>query len=129
MSQGVQRYAEAEVTVADPKRVLLLMFEGGLRFLRGARDGLANDDLACFMYHSQKAQGVISELLGTLDHDAGGDIARNLGRLYEFMLFHMTEGTAKRSVRHYDEVIRVFDTVADAYRQVLTAPVSGPVAA
>jgi flagellar protein FliS len=117
-----KRYAQAEVSVAEPKRLLLLMLEGGVRFLHGARDGLAADDLPRFMYHSQKAQAVISELLGTLDYEAGGEIARNLGRLYDFMLFHMTEGTARRSVRHYDEVLRLFETIAGAYREVLNGP-------
>ncbi len=113
------RYAQAEVVVSEPKRLLLLMLEGGTRFLRGARDGLADGDLARFMYHTQKAQAVISELFGTLDYEAGGEIAHNLARLYEFMLFHMTEGTARRSVRHYDEVLRLFETIASAYREVL----------
>jgi flagellar protein FliS len=108
--------------MSNPKRLLLLMFEGGVKFLHGARDGLAAGDLARFMYHAQKAQGIISELLGTLDHEAGGDIARDLARLYEFMLFHMTEGTARKSVQHYDEVIRLFETVAGAYREILTRP-------
>ena len=113
------RYAQAEVVVSEPKRLLLLMLEGGIRFLHGACDGLAAGDLPRFMYHSQKAQAVISELLGTLDFEAGGEIARNLARLYDFMLFHMTEGTARRSVQHYEEVLRLFETIAGAYREVL----------
>jgi len=121
----VGRYAQAEVVVSEPRRLLLLMLEGGARFLRGAREGLADGDLPRFMYHSQKAQAVISELLGTLDFEAGGEIARNLARLYDFMLFHMTEGTARRSVQHYDEVLRLFETIASAYREVLNGPADG----
>jgi flagellar protein FliS len=121
-TEYARRYVEAEVVVSDPRRLLLLMFEGGLKFLRGARDGLAAGDLPRFMYHSQKAQGVIGELLCTLDYEAGGDIARNLARLYDFMLFHMTEGTARKSAEHYDEVLRLFASVAGAYREILTRP-------
>ena len=40
-------------------------------------------------------------------------------RLYEFMLFHLTEANAHRSLRHLDEVIGVFGTIADAYRWIL----------
>jgi flagellar protein FliS len=121
-TEYARRYAQAEVEVSDPKRLLLLMLEGGVKFLHGARDGLAAGDLPRFMYHSQKAQAIISELLGTLNYEAGGEIARNLARLYDFMLFHMTDGTARKSVRHYDEVLALFETVAGAYREVLTAP-------
>lgn len=121
-TEYARRYAQAEVTVSDPRRLLLLMFDGGVAFLRGARDGLAAGDLPRFMYHAQKAQGVVGELLGTLDYEAGGDIARNLARLYDYMLFHMTEGTAQKSVRHYDEVLGLFETIAGAYWQILTRP-------
>ncbi len=127
-TEYTRRYAQAEVVVSDPKRLLLLLLEGGGKFLRGARDGLAANDLPRFMYYSQKAQAVIGELLGTLDYDAGGEIAQNLARLYEFMMFHMTEGTAQRSVRHYDQVLALFDTIAGAYREVLTAPTAGAAA-
>jgi flagellar protein FliS len=120
-AQGYARhYTQAQVTSVDSKGLLLLMFEGGSKFLRRAREGLAQGDLTRFGDQLGRAQAVVSELLSTLDHEAGGQIAADLARLYDFMLFHLTEANAKKSVRHVDDVIRVFDIVADAFRQVLS---------
>jgi flagellar protein FliS len=113
------RYAEAQVTSVDPQHLLLLVFEGGQKFLRLAREALAVGDVARFAQHLARAQAIISELMNTLDHEAGGQIAADLGRLYEFMLFHLTVANAEQSVRHVDEVIQVFGIIVDAYRQIL----------
>src|SRR5438445_634955 len=98
-------YAKAQVTSVDRTRLLLLVFEGGLSFLQRARAGLAAGDLAAFGQNLGRAQAIIAELLGTLDYEAGGTIARDLARLYDFMLVHLTEANARQSVRHVDEVL------------------------
>jgi len=105
-------YAKAQVTSV----------EGGLSFLQRARAGLAAGDLAAFGQNLGRAQAIIAELLGTLDYEAGGTIARDLARLYDFMLVHLTEANARQSVRHVDEVLAVFGTIAGAYKQIIERP-------
>jgi len=122
------RYAEAQVMSVDPKRLLLLMFEGGSRFLGLCRAALAAGEVERFGESLARAQAIISELMNTLDHRAGGQIATDLARLYEFMLFHLTEANAKRSLQHVDDVIRVFGIVADGFRQILEGPEAVPAA-
>lgn len=113
------RYATAQVNGLDRERLLLLVLDGGLRFLRATRDALAAGDLPRFAENLARAQAIIAELRGTLDHEAGGTITRDLARLYDFMLFHLVEGNAQRSVRHVDEVLATFSTIADAFRTII----------
>ena len=117
-----RRYATAQVTVVDRERLLLLVFEGGTKFLRLTREALAAGDVRRFGENLARAQAIIAELQGTLDHAAGGTIARDLARLYDFMLFHLTEANAQQSLRHVDEVLRVFTIIAGAYRTILERP-------
>jgi flagellar secretion chaperone FliS len=117
-----RRYTEAQVASVDRNRLLLLVFEGGLTFLGRARSALDAGDTLRFAEALSKSQAVIAELLGTLDHQQGGEIAKELARLYEFMLHHLTEANALRSVPHVEEVERVFGTIAGAYREILARP-------
>lgn len=119
-----RRYTQAQVASVDRHRLLLLVFDGGLTFLGRAREALAAGDLPRFGEALGRSQAIISELLGTLDHQAGGDIAGQLARLYDFMLVHLTEANARQSVRHVDEVIRVFAVIAGAFREILDQPVT-----
>ena len=38
------------------------------------------------------------------------------------MLVHLTEANARQSVRHVDEVLAVFGTIAGAYKQIIERP-------
>jgi len=120
------RYAAAQVTVVDRERLLLLVFEGGTKFLHLTRQALAAGDTGRFAANLSRAQAIISELRATLDREAGGAIAADLARLYEFMLFHLTEANVQKSVRHVDEVIVVFGTIADAFQTILAPRVERP---
>jgi len=117
-----RRYTQAQVTSVDRHRLLLLVFDGGLTFLGRARDALAAGDLPRFAEALGRGQAVIGELLGTLDHRAGGEIAAQLARLYDFMLVHLTEANARESVTHVDDVIRVLSVIAGAFREILDRP-------
>ena len=119
-----RRYATAQVTVVDREHLLQLVFEGGRKFLRLTREALAVGDVQRFAENLARAQAIIAELQSTLDHAAGGTIARDLARLYDFMLFHLTEANAQQSLRHVDEVLVVFTSIADAYAAILTRPAS-----
>jgi flagellar protein FliS len=116
-----QRYQQAQVATADRGSLLLLMFDGGLRFLAQARAGLDAGDVGRFSHHLGRAQAVIAELLHTLDHGAGGEIAISLERLYQFMLEHLVEANRRKSVGHIDQVARLLDVIAGAYRDILRA--------
>jgi flagellar protein FliS len=122
-SAGV--YQQAQVATADRGRLLILMFDGGLRFLAQAESGLKNERLDEFSSQLARAQAVIAELLHTLDHKAGGEIAAQLERLYRFMLDHLVEANLQKSVRHVEQVRRVLSIIADAYREVVA---QGPAA-
>jgi flagellar protein FliS len=117
-----RRYTEAQVNMVSREQLLLLVLEGGERFLKLTRDALAAGDLPRFGENLGRAQAIIAELRGTLDHSVDGDVTHNLARLYDFMLFHLTEANARQSVRHVDEVIAAFAPIADAFRTVITSP-------
>lgn len=128
-AQGyANRYSQAQVTSVDHKRLLMLVFEGGLRFLRQAREALAAEDLHRFGEALSRSQAIISELQATLDFERGGDIAPSLHRLYDFMLLHLVDANASRSVRHMDDVVRLFETVVGAYRTVIEGGVGASAA-
>lgn len=118
--ETARRYAAAEVTGIDRERLLQLVLDGGQRFLQLAREALVAGDVGRFVGHLARAQAIVAELQGTLDFRAGGEIATNLARLYEFLLLHLTEANARRSLRHLDEVIEVYGTIAGAYRDILS---------
>ena len=119
VQSSARQYQQAQFATVDRGQLLLMMFDGAQRFLSEAEQRRPADDVAGFVTALGRAQAVIAELLSTLDHQRGGEIARNLDRLYRFMLDHLIEANVTKSVRHVGQVRRILGIIADAYREVL----------
>jgi flagellar protein FliS len=114
-----QQYQNIQVTTVDKGRLLLMMYEGAIKFLKQSRAGLEANDLVKFCRFLSKSQAIIAELMNTLDFEKGGQIARDLERLYDFMLFYLTEANLERDGEKVTKVIGLVETVYSAYKEII----------
>ncbi len=114
-----QQYQNVAVQTADRGKVLLLVFEGAIKFLTLAENELRAGNLDAFIYNLGRAQAIITELLHTLNHEAGGTIARDLERLYRFGLEHLAEANLRKNPDNVAEVRRIIETIAGGFREIL----------
>jgi len=112
-------YQTVQVTTTDRGRLLLMMYEGAIKFLRQSKAGLEENDIAKFCRFLSKGQAIIAELMNTLDFEKGGTIAQDLDRLYDFMLFYLSEANLYRDPRRITKTIQLLDTVHSAYREII----------
>lgn len=112
-------YQSVQITTTDRGRLLLMMYEGAIKFLKQAKAGLESNDMAKFCRFLSKGQAIIAELMNTLDFEKGGTIARDLDRLYDFMLFYLTEANLYRDPKRITRVIGLIDTVYSAYKEII----------
>lgn len=112
---GVSAYQQVMTSTADPGARLLLLFDGLVRFLRGAVDAQRTGRAPAFTTSVARAQAILTELAGSLDHDRGGAMAADLARLYDFLLRHLTAGLGARSPRHLEEALRVIELLREGF--------------
>ncbi len=116
---ATKQYTSVQVSTIDRGRLLLMMYDGGINFLKHAKSGLEEKDIVKFSRFLSKGQAIVGELLNTLDFEKGGNIARELERLYDFMLFYLTEANLQKDANKVGRVIRLLETIAEAYRQII----------
>jgi flagellar protein FliS len=112
-------YHTVQVTTTDRGRLLLMMYEGAIKFLRQSKAGLEANDIPKFCRFLNKGQAIIAELMNTLDFEKGGQIARDLDRLYDFMLFYLTEANLHRDVKRVAKVVSLLDIIYSAYKEII----------
>lgn len=112
-------YQSVQITTTDRGRLLLMMYEGAIKFLKQSKAGLEANDIAKFCRFLSKSQAIIAELMNTLDFEKGGTIARDLDRLYDFMLFYLTEANLYRDAKRITKVIGLLDTIYSAYKDII----------
>lgn len=114
-----KQYKNVHVSTVDRGRLLLMLYDGCIKFLKHAKDGLEAKDIVKFSRFLSKAQAIIAELINTLDFDKGGEIAKDLDRLYDFMLFYLTDANIQKDASKIQKVIELLQTIADAYRDII----------
>jgi flagellar protein FliS len=114
-----QSYQSVQVATIDRGKLLLMMYDGAIKFLNHAKDGLEAKDLQKFARFLSKSQAIIAELMNTLDFEKGGEIAKDLDRLYDFMLFYLTEANIQKDPKKIGRVIGLLETIGGAYREII----------
>lgn len=92
---GYNQYQSTQVTTASREQILIMLYDGAIRFVRQAQEGLAGGDRARKIEGIQKAMAIVTEFRNTLDHEVGGEISANLDALYDYMLRELVKANAK----------------------------------
>jgi flagellar protein FliS len=99
-----QVYRQTQTETAAPGELVLMLYRGALRFLTGAIDAIEASNIAEAHNKLLKAQAIISNLLENLDVERGGEFARTLSALYEYMLRRLIEANVRKDARPAREV-------------------------
>ncbi|MEP7382329.1 MAG: flagellar export chaperone FliS [Gemmatimonadota bacterium] len=112
------RYREAEVLSASPAQLVVIVYEHLLTNLRRARLQVGDLDGEPRSDSLARARAAITELLVTLDHDKGGDLATRLASIYTFMLGELSVLGVKPNAERLDAIIALAGELLEAFSQV-----------
>ncbi|EMC3961628.1 TPA: flagellar export chaperone FliS [Pseudomonas aeruginosa] len=104
MKQYQQVSIEAQVSDANPHRLIQLLMQGGLERLAQARGAMEREQIPEKGILIGKAIGIIGGLREALDSERGGELAGNLDRLYEYMIARLVEANTSNDISLLDEV-------------------------
>jgi flagellar protein FliS len=106
------------VMTAPPGRLVVMLYDGAGRFLRRASAAMQNGEFVRTNESLQRAEAIIDELLVTLDHEKGGEIAASLRDLYVFCRRHLNEARVEKDHEKIDNVVDLLAELRDAFAQI-----------
>ena len=92
-----------------------MLYQGAIDFLKCAREHLEKGEMADKGVYISKAHAIITEFLCSLNVDVGGDVARNLEKLYRFMLDQLMEAHLGNDSKPLDTVIHLLSTLKEGW--------------
>lgn len=116
--KGVSAYQDASVTTQSKGRLIVLLYDGAIKFMRLAIRELEAGNYGTKGQYINKAQNIINELNAVLDTEAGGDVAANLRKLYCFMSNRLSQANVKRDPQMIREVITLMEKLNEAWRTI-----------
>lgn len=99
------QYQQAQVDTASPERLLLMLYEGAIRFLNAGKKAILERKFDVAHTNIVKAQDILVEFMATLNMKDGGEIAQNLFDLYEYLNNRLSQANVSKNAAIVEEVL------------------------
>ena len=122
MLKAAQAYFQTQVTTTSQGQLLIMLYDGAIKYLTQAKERIAARDVAGKGILISRALDVLNELDGSLNLEKGGELADNLHKLYFFCSTRLLTANLKQDVVLIDDVIHILEGLREAYAQILDTP-------
>jgi flagellar protein FliS len=119
-ARGLATYRTTEIQSRTPLELVTMLYDGALRFLSAAREAIARNDIPARRDALNRALAVIAELQSTLNMEAGGEVAAELDRLYEYANLRLLDAAMRNDAAAVDEVRRIFEILREGWATIAT---------
>lgn len=118
-----QSYRQVATKTASPAQIVLLLYNGIIRFLEQARQGFSLDDPKEFNEtinnNIQRAQAIINEMNQSLNMADGGEFSEKLRGLYDYFDRRLQESNISKTEPGIVEVIKHVTVLRDAWNEMM----------
>lgn len=115
---ALEAYQQAAVTTQSKGRLIVMLYDGAIKFLKLAIKELEAGNYAAKGQYINRAQDIVNELNAVLDMEAGGEIASNLRSLYMFINRRLSQANAKRDPQMVQEVITLLNELNQGWKTI-----------
>jgi len=122
MQKGAQAYFSTHIATTDQGQLLLMLYDGALKFLAQAREKMLVRDVAGKGILISKTIDIVNELASSLNMEKGGTLAENLNNLYFLCTARLLQANAKLDVAQLDSVVDILSGLRNAYAQIINTP-------
>lgn len=111
-------YKQNQVNAASPKELVIMLYEGCIKFLRLAELGLEENRLDLVNKNLIKAQNIIEELRVTLNMEVEGEVTDQLAALYEYFLNELFQANINKDKEKIVYVREQMGELLEAWKEI-----------
>lgn len=125
-SQALTAYRETSVKTASKGSLIIMLYDEGIKRLKFAIELLSVDKIPAksieiINNHIIKAQEVITELMASLNMEAGGEIASNLMAIYSYFYQQLLQANIKKNPEPLVAVKDMMEDLRESWKQAILA--------
>jgi flagellar protein FliS len=118
MSDRLNAYREVAVQTASGIKLVVMLYEGTIRFLRESVAAIESKDLDRKRHCVDRAVAIVQHLQGSLDMERGGEVASGLNSLYSYITSLILDGSAKLETAPLKEAIELLNVLLEGWEEV-----------
>lgn len=117
-------YRDMEVLSASPGRLVVIVYDFLLVNLRRTGIAIDTNNVELFSVSIGKSQEALAELMGELDMEQGGQIAKELCALYAFFISSLIDVAGTKNRRLLARITAQVTDLRDAFAQITTMAIA-----
>lgn len=114
---GTQSYQNSAVLTATPEQLVVMLYDGAIRFLRQAEIAMREGAHEHAFTKIRRGEAIINELLVTLNMDVG-ELSVRLQAIYFFCKNHLIEARRHRDPERITQVVGLLSNLREAWDQL-----------
>jgi flagellar protein FliS len=119
MSYGLGAYKKTSVETASKEQILLMLYQAAIKNCKKGIEAIEQKNLAKKGEYIGKMQDIVVELSNSLDFEVGGDVAKELASLYDYILYSSTQANIKIDKTHLEGCLKVLNTLYDGWTEAI----------
>lgn len=119
MSYGLGAYKKTSVETASKEQILLMLYQAAIKNCKKAIEAIEVKNVAKKGEYIGKMQDIVVELSNSLDFEVGGDVAKELASLYDYILYSSTQANIKIDKTHLEGCLKVLNTLYDGWTEAI----------
>jgi flagellar protein FliS len=117
-----QAYTESSILTASQEQLVVMLYDGAIRFLTQASAALRAGNRPVFDNRLRRGAAIISELNLTLDMQRGGEVATHLRSIYVFCKRHLIDAQLKSDPERIDHVVALLADLRESWAALASRP-------
>jgi flagellar protein FliS len=119
MSYGLGAYKKTSVQTASKEQVLLMLYQAAIKNCKKAIEAIEQKDVASKGMYIGKMQDIVIELTNSLDHEVGGEVAKELTSLYDYIIYSSTQANIKIDKEPLTGCLNVLNTLYQGWSEAI----------
>lgn len=119
MSYGLGAYKKTSVETASKEQILLMLYQAAIKNCKKGIEAIEQKNVAKKGEYIGKMQDIIVELSNSLDFEVGGDVAKELASLYDYILYSSTQANIKLDKTQLEGCLKVLNTLYDGWTEAI----------
>lgn len=116
---GANQYKQTSIKTANRGQVLVMLYEAAIKHVKKASECIDAKDVAGKGHYIGKVHDIVNELNNSLNFEVGGNIARDLERLYTFIAEQLLKANMESSKEPLQSVQKLLQTLLDGWREAV----------
>jgi flagellar protein FliS len=114
-----QKYKNTSIQSASKEKLLLMMYEGAIKFTKLAIKAAEEKKIADRCMNIGRALDIVIELNNTLDHKVGGELSSQLEQLYMFVTEQYTKANISGDAAPLKAALKILENLYEGWKQAI----------